>query len=315
MASELLAAPSITGHPLDPSAEAFGVLRRTAPDAGELALRERMAGDGYLYMPAFFQRADVMAARYEIVRRLYLSDVLEPGTEMMDAVPRAGVRIRLGRDNCLLAAGNQPLMNLLFTGRLIELFESLLGGTVLYFNHTWVRVSGPNQGTEVHTDMVFMGRGTTNLYTAWVPYGDIPTELGGLAILEGSHRHAAIRDGYCTQDVDSYCANKGEEAVDWYEQWRRDPKAHYMKGNFVLAEDAAELQKGFGGRWLTSDYKAGDLLVFGMYTAHGAIDNRTRFLRLSSDTRYQLASEPVDDRWAGPNPVGHTIASKRGIIC
>jgi hypothetical protein len=57
------------------------------------------------------------------------------------------------------------------------------------------------------------------------------------------------------------------------------------------------------------------VLVFGMYTVHAAIDNQTHCYRLSSDTRYQLASEPVDDRWAGPTPAGHTKTGKRGMIC
>jgi hypothetical protein len=52
-----------------------------------------------------------------------------------------------------------------------------------------------------------------------------------------------------------------------------------------------------------------------MYTAHGALDNRTDRLRLSSDSRYQLASEPIDERWVGPDPVGHQAAGKRGIVC
>lgn len=306
---------SITGHPLELGSHAFGKLRSTSPATSPEPMRQLMEDDGYLYLPGFFAREDVLSARSEIVRRLYFADALEPGTDPMDAVARPGVKIWLGRDNCLLAMGNQPLLRLLFAGRMIDFFEAFLGAEVLFFNHTWVRVSPPKAGTEVHTDMVFMGRGTTNLYTAWVPYGDIPLELGGLAILEGSHRHEPIREGYCKQDVDSFCENKGEKAVDWYEQWRSDPKAHYMKGNWLLAEDAARLRQDLGGRWLTADYSAGDLLVFGMYTAHGAIDNQTKFLRLSSDTRYQLASEPVDDRWAGPMPPGHTVTGKRGMIC
>lgn len=306
---------SITGHHIDSGGAAFGSLRATDPTSSPAILRARMEADGYLYLPAFFERDRVMAARREIVRRLEQSEVLEPGTDPMDAVARPGAHVRLGRDNCLLAAGNEPVIDLLFAGRMINFYEALLGGPILFFNHTWMRVTGPGQGTEVHTDMVFMGRGTTNLYTSWTPYGDIPLELGGLAIMERSHQETAIREGYCKLDVDSFCENFGEQAVDWYEQWKKDPKGHYMNGNWLLSEDAGKFQRELGGRWLTADYKAGDLLAFGMYTAHAAIDNRTDSFRISSDTRYQLASEPVDDRWAGPNPVGHTRAGKRGMIC
>ena len=60
----------------------------------------------------------------------------------------------------------------------------------------------------------------------------------------------------------------------------------------------------------------GDLLVFPMYTIHASLDNQTEnLLRLSTDTRYQLASEPVDERWVGENPIAHGPESKRSIIC
>jgi hypothetical protein len=70
-----------------------------------------------------------------------------------------------------------------------------------------------------------------------------------------------------------------------------------------------------GGRWLTGEFRAGDLLTFSMYTVHASLDNQSKSIRLSSDTRYQLASEPVDERWIGENPIAHGLAAKRGRIC
>jgi hypothetical protein len=53
-----------------------------------------------------------------------------------------------------------------------------------------------------------------------------------------------------------------------------------------------------------------------MFLVHASLDNRTaNRLRLSSDCRYQRASEPVDDRWVGPQPPGHGTAGKRGRVC
>ena len=48
---------------------------------------------------------------------------------------------------------------------------------------------------------------------------------------------------------------------------------------------------------------------------HASMDNQTNRIRLSTDTRYQLASEPVDERWIGDNPIAHGLESKRGMIC
>ena len=58
----------------------------------------------------------------------------------------------------------------------------------------------------------------------------------------------------------------------------------------------------------------GHLLVFSMYAMHASMDNRTSRIRLSTDTPYQLASEPVDERWIGENPIPHGTESKRGMI-
>jgi hypothetical protein len=52
-----------------------------------------------------------------------------------------------------------------------------------------------------------------------------------------------------------------------------------------------------------------------MNLVHASLDNQTDRIRLSSDTRYQRASEPADDRWIGPNPSAQTRAAKRGCMC
>jgi hypothetical protein len=70
------------------------------------------------------------------------------------------------------------------------------------------------------------------------------------------------------------------------------------------SKDPVEVQERFGGRWLTTEFQAGDLLVFTMFTLHCSLDNQSRRIRLSTDSRYQLASEPVDERWIGADS-GH----------
>lgn len=71
--------------------------------------------------------------------------------------------------------------------------------------------------------------------------------------------------------------------------------------------DPLRIQQRFGARWLSTDFEAGDLLCFGMGTVHAALDNHSPVgrCRLSSDSRYQLASEPLDERWNGPEPEAH----------
>ena len=63
------------------------------------------------------------------------------------------------------------------------------------------------------------------------------------------------------------------------------------------------------------EIKPGDLLTFKMTVVHASLDNQTDRIRISSDTRYQRASQPADERWIGWNPAAHGPRAKRGRIC
>ena len=52
-----------------------------------------------------------------------------------------------------------------------------------------------------------------------------------------------------------------------------------------------------------------------MHAVHASLDNPSGHVRLSSDSRYQPASEPADERLIGENPIGHSTAGKRWRIC
>jgi ectoine hydroxylase-related dioxygenase (phytanoyl-CoA dioxygenase family) len=151
-----------------------------------------------------------------------------------------------------------------------------------------------------------MGRGTENLYTGWTPMGDISFEQGGLMMLEHSHRLERVRSTYGQMDVDSYCENRpsGELYARGEKRW----SGH-------LSRNAPRLREKLSGRWLTTEFRAGDLLTFGMFTIHASLDNQSDRVRLSSDSRYQLASEPADERWVGEQPMAHGPAGRRGRIC
>lgn len=152
-----------------------------------------------------------------------------------------------------------------------------------------------------------MGRGTHRLYTAWVPLGDVPLDMGGLLLLEGSHGKSTELQAYLSRDVDTYCENHDDAA---------DFAAGRKWWDGTLSKDPTALQQSLGGRWLTAEeFKLGDAVIFNMTLVHGSLDNTTDRIRLSTDTRYQLASDPIDERWIGENPAGHTSAMKRGRVC
>lgn len=297
------------GVRLDTSEVSFGPLA-SSMDAIEdtETLKERMAEDGYLYLPGYLDRDLVLEARRSVTERLAAEGLTDPDYPADDAVAPSGSGLKFQPD---LAHDNEPLHRLLYGGRMMEFYERFLGGPVRHYDFTWMRAIAPGHGTNPHGDVVFMGRGTHDLYTAWTPLGDVDYELGGLMILEGSHRLRSLREGYLTRDVDEYCENvEGEE-----EHAKTDTTMHGWRWDGSLSDDPVELRKQLGGRWLTAEFMAGDLLTFSTYTIHASLDNRSGRIRLSSDSRYQLASAPVDGRWIGESPVGHGPGGKRGRIC
>jgi len=267
-------------------------------------LRARMGQDGYLYLPGYLNREAVLEARGEVTRRLAAEGFLDARYPAMDSMAAEGSKLKFKPD---LAKGNEPLQRLLYAGRTMAFFRAFLGGEVLHFDYTWMRAVSPGKGTRPHGDIVFMGRGTPNLYTAWTPLGDISLEQGGLMILERSHRLDRVHTTYSKQDVDAYCVNY--PTAEQYASGQKKGFAGYISTNPV------RLREKMRSRWLTNPFSAGDLLIFGMFTLHCSLDNQSRHIRLSSDSRYQLASEPADHRWIGENPPGHSLAGKRGRIC
>jgi ectoine hydroxylase-related dioxygenase (phytanoyl-CoA dioxygenase family) len=195
---------------------------------------------------------------------------------------------------------------------MIAFYEALLGGPVKHYDFTWLRSVGPGKGTPSHVDSVYMNRGTHNLYTAWVPLGDVSFELGGLMVLAGTNNNQRLKETYGAQDVDSYCENR-PDAKRWGKRWG---SAGHLEGDPNQIRRAVA---GPDGKWLTAEFRAGDLLTFTIFTVHASLDNSTADrIRFSSDSRYQLASDPADERWVsvgGNPPIGHADAAKRGKVC
>ncbi len=310
------------GSRLGDSTDCFGELRRSDDILSDRdVLQARMAEDGYIYLPGLLDRDDVLAARREVMERLAALGALDERYPLMEGVYRIGGKIGGMYD---ITRKNPPLMKLLYSGPMIAFYERFLGGPVAHFDYTWFRVKAPGitPPTQPHYDIVYMGRGTKNLYTSWTPLGDVPYEMGGLMLLEHSHRLDELKQTYGQTDVDKYCENEGDAAqivetarAENHELTSEERSRIRWNSTGSYSTDAVEVRDKLGGRWLTADYKLGDLLVFSMYTMHASSDNHTDRIRTSSDSRYQLASESQDERWVGANPSAHGIRSKRGMIC
>lgn len=304
------AIPRLTsgGLEIDTSPETFGWLRDSRDALNDVEeLRRRMQEDGYLYLPEFFVREEVAAVRREVCGVLASEGLLDESEPIESAIAKPGLEMYFRPD---IANGSpaQPLLERVIYGeRIMRFYSGFLGGEARHYDYTWLRAISPGKGTYPHCDVVYMGRGTKNLYTAWVPLGDVPLHVGGLVVVEGSHRSEELRRAYCQMDVDTACQNVPGES---------QTNAAGFPGFGALSFDMPQTRARLGGRLLTSrEFRMGDLLTFSVFTVHGSLDNRSREIRMSSDSRYQLACDPVDERWVGENPPGHGGRMVRDMIC
>lgn len=265
-----------------------------------------MADDGYLFLRGFWPREKVQAVRDSLTAQLERLGFLRPGFPRDEArcIPGKEVGRAMGNP---LNQHDPALRELLFGEQMMAFFGEFLGGSARHFDFVWFRTKSTGHGSPFHCDLVYMGRGTHQLYTAWVPLGDVSLFMGGVLLLEGSHRQSAELQAYLARDVDTYCENHDDAA---------DFAAGRKWWDGTLSKNPLALQRSLGGRWLTAEeFKLGDALFFNMTLVHGSLDNTTDQIRLSTDTRYQLASDPIDERWVGEKPPGHTTAMKRGRVC
>lgn len=290
---------------IDTSPEKFGWLHESHFDGENAAeLRACVQRDGYLFLRGLLDRERVRDARKDALARLVETGIVNRDFPVEDGIAAPGVSSRMAPD---VAKANLPLQEILYSGPAIRFFEAFWEHEILHFDYTWFRAVSPGRGTSPHCDIVYMGRGTKNLMTMWTPLGDITTDIGGLIVLEDSHRKSDRIRRYLERDVDVYCANR--KNADAYASGEK-------KWNGALSLKPVTLLDKLGGRWLTArEYRMGDVVVFPMHTVHGSLDNRSDKIRLSTDTRYQRSDEPADERWVGPNPPGHGSAGKRGRIC
>lgn len=252
------------------------------------ALHARMEEDGYLLIRGLHDPEKVRAVRRLILEDLDANDQIDRDYPVMDGVVKAGARGAFFGGSKALTR-NQVFLNMVESPEVMGFFAHFLQGDVLTFDYKWLRVIGPGDYSGAHYDICYMGRGTLDLYTCWTPIGNVTYDMGPLAILAGSHRDPSF---------DKVKATYGKMDVD------RD----HVTGAF--SNNPVELVDQFGGQWLTSEFEMGDVIIFGMFTMHASLTNTSNRYRLSCDTRYQRADEPVDERWVGENPMAHYAWTK-----
>lgn len=225
------------------------------------ALRVRADADGYLYLPGLLPQDLILGLRRDVLACCAAEGVVAsaeddrplPGAGLREGGSEAWQRLygRIQRLRSFHAANRHPI--------LLGLLRDLLGGDILAHPRAIARVVWPDTArysTPAHQDHFYIG-GTLDTWTAWIPLGDCPAVLGGLAILPGSHRHGLL-------------------------------PVHQAEGAGGHGVDVD------GADWVGGDVAVGDVLLMHSLTVHQGRDNTTGRLRLSTDFRYQRSDAAID---------------------
>ncbi|MFN0198848.1 MAG: phytanoyl-CoA dioxygenase family protein, partial [Planctomycetaceae bacterium] len=256
-------------------------------------LKENMAADGYLYFRGVLNRDAVLRARAEIFNRLAtVGEIREPA---IDGIA-TGTSQRQEREPDLCrfwksVSEGPALRNVTHGEELRHVVGQFFGEPARPHDYMFLRPAAFGQSTNLHYDFPFFAGGSDRIVTVWIPFGDAPVSDGPLMIVEGSHRF--------------------DDLVEPMKQAMRDPNT-----DFAVIQQAAymgstsenvKLLHERKTRILTTDFQAGDVIIFSMFTMHGSLDNHSPEgrVRLSVDVRYQPAADPHGDpRFFGPNPTG-----------
>ncbi len=228
-------------------------------------LRERMQRDGYLFFRGLISVAQIRATRAEILKACAAEGWLQPGSETDAGISAPGIA-RTEPEPDYMTVYSQVLRGEAFNTLaqdpgLLSVLRGLFVEEALPHARNIARIIFPQNivhTTPAHQDYLHI-QGTEETYTAWIPLGDCPRDLGSLIVMPGSHRsgvcsvHRALGAGGAGIDTDALPFN-----------------------------------------WTGSDFQEGDVVLFHSLTIHKALPNLSpNRLRLSVDFRYQPLSHPV----------------------
>jgi hypothetical protein len=226
------------------------------------ALRERLAIEGYLFFRGVIDSSTIFSLRRKILGELAKYGWLEDGSVAEDAKPGTHRRETDPDwwDGYIAIQSLEEFHQLAHYPTVVEIVRSVIDDDVLVHPRKIARVvfpQRPDYTTPAHQDFAHI-QGTPDCFTTWIPLGDAPVVSGGLRILRGSHKRGIV-------------------------------PIHRAAGAGGTATD----DRNDDPNWVTTDYRAGDLVMFHSLTVHAGIPNTSDRLRLSSDFRYQSVRQPV----------------------
>jgi len=233
------------------------------------ALRRRLDRDSHLLLRGLLPRADVLDIRAQIATTLQDRGWIAAGGDPAEAHPGPRACREGGEtfpDMYAAVQAMESFHRFAFHPHLRALASAVLDahgdGELLVYPLKILRAGLPQDPgfiTPPHQDFPLI-QGTVDVLTMWIPLGDVPAAMGGLRVLRGSHRHGFRR-------------------------------VHGMVGTGGVGVRVRHDDP----RWVATDFRAGDVLLFHSLTVHGSVPNTTDRLRLSVDFRYQRSDDAVVD--------------------
>ena len=286
-------AARVLANVIDQDPTKFGRLRESSEHAADgTVLRERLSEDGYVFLRDVLDKHVLLHVQQIIADELHRLDAIDvDGDRSAHLFP---ARPDLSLYKVIDDISQEERRALTRQPALHSIFRAIFGEGAKPLDYTWPRIAGPGCGELPHSDWIYMRRGTPRLYTAWIPLMDLPLSHGPLMILENSHHDNPHTRRYLDMDVGK---------LGYFDAARFKHGAFVHGGRYSRRPD--RVREEFGTRWLSTDYRLGDVIIFSTRCLHVTLDNRSKGFRMSIDVRFQPARDITDPRFEGPYPIAH----------
>ena len=240
-------------------------------------LRRRIADEGYLFFKRLQDPDKLLDLRREMMTTIQSVGWLIAASDPMEGIADVGAQCTEGDNE--YSSGYAHVYKLEAFHRsthwpeVTGMIEKIMGRPIMPHPHVVARIWFPKyteHTTPTHQDFVHF-QGNFETLTCWAPVGDCPIELGGLAVIPGSHKVNRVLDHH-------FSLGAGSLIVDTDEYEEIDPV------------------------WHSTNYEVGDSLIFPALTIHKALPNYTEDkLRLSLDNRYHGIGDTVAQHMLEPH--------------
>jgi ectoine hydroxylase-related dioxygenase (phytanoyl-CoA dioxygenase family) len=244
-------------------------------------LRRRLDEEGYVFFKRLQDPDKLRDLRREMFTVIQQGGWLVAGTDPLDGIANVAAQCTEGdlgyTDVYHKVYALESFHRSAHWPEVMTMMETLMGRPVMAQPQKVARIWFPKyteHTTPIHQDFVHFQGSFDNL-TCWAPVGDCPIELGGLAVLPGSHKVNQVLDHH-------FSLGAG--------------------GLYVDTDQDAKTHKELDVAWHTTDYEIGDSLIFPALTVHKALPNYTEDrLRVSLDNRYQAIGDPIAEHMLQPH--------------